>query len=71
MITVEEFERFALELPENQRATLAIHLLHSLSAPLQDHDEGLVEALRRDAEMDSLPSIGMTLAEFETAIQKR
>ena len=38
-----------MTLPDQQRAALASHLLESLPAVLQDDDDGLAEALRRDA----------------------
>ena len=34
---------------------------------LHDDDEGLAEALRRDAELDHDPSAGMTMDEFRKA----
>jgi hypothetical protein len=71
MPSVAEVEKFALELPEHQRAVLAVHLLHSLPAPLQDDDEGIAEAIRRDSEMDSDPSIGISLEDFTRKIQQR
>ena len=71
MPSVAELEKFALELPEDQRAVLAVHLLHSLPAPLLDDDEGIAEALRRDTELDSDPSIGLSLEEFSSKIQSR
>jgi len=49
--TVTELEKHALDLPENQRAVLATHLLGSLPSVLHDEDEGVAEALRRDAEL--------------------
>ena len=52
MATMTEVEQLALNLPEKQRAVLAAHLLGSLPAVLHDEDEGIAEALRRDAEFD-------------------
>ena len=49
--TVTELEKHALDLPENQRAVLATHLLGSLPSVLHDEDVGVAEALRRDAEL--------------------
>jgi hypothetical protein len=71
MPSVAELEKYALELPEHQRATLVVHLLHSLPAPLQDDDEGISEALRRDAEMDSDSELGISLEDFDRKIRNR
>jgi len=57
-----------MQLPEDQRAALAAHLLDSLPAVLHDDDSGLAEAMRRDAELDSDPSMGMTLEELRKSL---
>jgi len=67
MATLIEVEEQALQLPEDQRARLAAHLLESLPAILHDEDAGVSEAMRRDAELDEDPSAGMTLDEFRAA----
>lgn len=67
MVTLAELEQQAMQLPEDQRAVLAAHLLDSLPAILHDDDAGLAEAVRRDAELDNDPSAGMTLEEFRKA----
>lgn len=67
MATLTELAEQALSLPENQRATLAAHLLDSLPAILHDEDAGLAEAERRDAELIHDPSAGMTIDEFKAA----
>lgn len=67
MATLIEVEEQALRLPEDQRAVLAAHLLESLPAILHDVDGGVSEALRRDFELDSDPSSGVTLDEFKAA----
>lgn len=56
MATVIEIEKLALDLSEQERATLAANLLESLPGILSDEDEGVAEALRRDAEIDSDPN---------------
>ena len=71
MISPEEVEKLALELPEEQRAALAAHILDSLPPLLSEEDEGLAEALRRDAEMSSDPSIGILLRDFDQRIRRR
>jgi hypothetical protein len=69
--TISELERLALDLPETQRAVLAAHLLGSLPPILRDEDEGIAEALRRDAELDSNPGLGMPLEELDQRIKLR
>jgi Putative addiction module component len=67
--TRAEVEKLALDLPETERAVLASHLLGSLPSVLHDEDEGVAEALRRDAEFEANPSLGMTLAELGRRIE--
>ena len=57
-----------MTLPDQQRAKLALHLLESLPAILHEDDEGLAEAMRRDAELDADPSLGMTMEQFKKAV---
>ncbi len=71
MMKAKEVEKLALELPEEQRAALAAHILDSLPPLLTDEDEGLAEALRRDAEMNSNPTIGISLQDFDRRIRQR
>ena len=66
MATIAEIERLALNLPESQRAILAAHLLGSLPSVLHDEDEGIAEALRRDAEFEVNPQMGISLEELES-----
>ena len=56
MVSIAEVEKLALTLPDSERALLASHLLGSLPSILDDEDEGIAEALRRDAEMDANPA---------------
>lgn len=65
MATIVEVEKLALDLPENQRALLAAHLLGSLAPVLHDEDEGITEALLRDAEFDTNPALGMSLEQLD------
>jgi hypothetical protein len=58
-----------MQLPDADRAKLASHLLDSLPAILCDGDEGVAEALLRDAEMDRDPKAGMSLEEFRKAVK--
>ena len=71
MATITEVEKLALNLSENDRAVLAAHLLGSLPAVFHDTDEGIAEALRRDAELDANPSLGLSLAQVDQKIARR
>jgi hypothetical protein len=71
MVTIAEVEKLALGLPESQRAALATHLLGSLPPVLHDEDEGIAEALRRDAELETNPSLGMSLEQLDQQIGRR
>jgi putative addiction module component (TIGR02574 family) len=61
----------ALRLPEKQRANLASQLLRSLPPVAFDEDEGVAEALRRDAELDADPSQAMSLEDLDSYMQRR
>ncbi len=65
MATISEVEKLALDLPESDRAVLAAHLLESLPPVLRDEDEGVAEALRRDADLDKNPSLGISLEQLD------
>ena len=55
----------ALKLPDSSRARLAEQLIASLPSPFVDDDDDWVEeALRRDREMDENPDSVMTEEEF-------
>ena len=69
--TIIEVEKLALDLPENQRAVLAAHLLGSLPPVLHDEDDGVAEALRRDAELDKDLSSGTSLNQLDERIERR
>jgi hypothetical protein len=71
MSTVAEVEKLALDLSETQRAVLAAHLLESLPPVLQDEDDGIAEALLRDAEMDAHPEAGISLEQLDRQIAQR
>ena len=69
MQTLSEIEQEAMKLPDSDRAFLASRLLDSLPAVLSDDDDGLAEAIRRDAEMDRDPAATMTLEELRRAVK--
>jgi putative addiction module component (TIGR02574 family) len=71
MATIFEVEKLALSLPEEERAKLAANLLNSLPGVLSDEDEGVAEALRRDAAIDADPNQAITLAELDSQLQSR
>lgn len=69
MISPTDIEETALGLPENERAKLAEKLLGSLSPVLFDEDDGIAEAMRRDAEMECDPSQRISLEEFRASYE--
>ena len=71
MSTIVEVEKLALDLPERERAALAANLLDSLPGILSDEDEGVAEALRRDAEIEADSAKAISLAELDSQIQGR
>ena len=71
MNAITELEKLALDLTEKERATLAANLLNSLSDVLSDEDEGVAEALRRDAEIDADVTQSISLAELDLHIRAR
>lgn len=71
MATIIEVEKLALNLSEQERATLAANLLESLPGVLSDEDEGIAEALRRDAEIEADPTQAISLSQLDSQIQSR
>ena len=71
MSTIAEVERLALDLSESDRALLVAHLLRSLPPFLYDEDEGVAEALRRAADFESDPDIGISLEQLDEQIKSR
>ncbi|MCZ7640358.1 MAG: addiction module protein [Verrucomicrobia bacterium] len=69
MKTVGELEQQVLQLDESERARLAARLLDSLPAVVVDDDEGIAEAVRRDAELEQDTERGMTLEELRRLVQ--
>jgi hypothetical protein len=68
---IAELEKLALDLPERERGALAARLLESLSPALKDEDEGVGEALRRDAELDANWASGLSLEELGRQMGRR
>ena len=66
-----DIELEIMKLPDAARAVLAAHLLESLPAVLSEPDEGLAEALRRDADLSSNPGAAMSLDELREAVLKK
>ena len=71
MATITEVEKLALELPDRDKALLAVHLIRSLPPVLHDEDDGIAEALRRDADLDANPSSGMSLEQLDEQVERR
>jgi Putative addiction module component len=71
MASMMEIEKLALKLPEEQRAILAANLLESLPGVLWDEDEGIAEALRRDAALDQNPDEAISLELLDQQIKSR
>jgi len=71
MATIFEIEKLALRLSEQERAKLAADLLDSLPGVLSDEDEGVAEALRRDAEIEVNSGQTISLAQLDSQIQNR
>lgn len=69
MTRVEELKSQVSELNDQERATLASHLLHSLPATLHDDDEGLSEARRRDRDFaDADASCSLSWNELKKSV---
>jgi hypothetical protein len=59
MTRLQALRSEALSLTEVERAALAADLLQTLPGVLSDEDEGIAEALRRDADLAANPSAGI------------
>lgn len=70
MVSLEEVEQNAMQLSESERKALAANLISSIYPPvLEDADEGLAEAAKRDRELNDSPESGMSLEEFRAAFE--
>ena len=70
-MSVDQIVAEALRLPEKERAGLASRLLRSLPRVAFDEEEGVAEALRRDAELDADPTQAMALRDLDSHVQQR
>ena len=71
VMAIGEVEKLALDLTETDRAILATQLLKSLPAVLDEADEGMAEALRRDKDLDASPTLGISIEHLDRQIQQR
>ncbi len=69
MSVIAEAEKLVFSLSEKDRAELVGKILRSL--PLYAEDGGLVEARRRDREMDENPDSIITMEQLDGMISKR
>ncbi|GFE84538.1 hypothetical protein GCM10011487_65380 [Steroidobacter agaridevorans] len=70
-IALNELTSMLMNLPDKQRAQLVANLLASLPSVLTDQDEGISEALRRDAEIDDGSEQAISLDDLDAAINSR
>jgi putative addiction module component (TIGR02574 family) len=71
MSVVTEAEELALSLSDADRAKLAEKLIASLPSPLVEEDnDWIAEAMRRDKEMDENPESVLTKEEFFTSLKE-
>jgi len=70
-IAINELTSMAMTLPDEQRAQLVANLLASLPGVLTDQDEGIAEALRRDAEINDGSQQAISLDDLDAAINNR
>lgn len=71
MTRVQTLKIEAMALTDAERATLASELLYSLPATLSDEDDGVAEAHRRDAELSSNPSSGITWKDLKKELGRK
>ena len=70
MTRVQEIRQQATVLSASEKAELAADLLESLPPILDDDDEGVAEALRRDEEMDRDPSVAITWEQLRRGLER-
>lgn len=69
-IAMNELTSMVMKLPEKQRVKLIANLLASLPSVLTDEDDGVAEALHRDAELEDGTQRALSLEELDAAIGK-
>ena len=69
MATIDGRHKLALNLA--RRETGGGYSSYSLPAVLSDEDEGVEEAVQRDAELDADPAQSISLSELDSQIQGR
>lgn len=70
-IAMNELTSLVMKLPDKKRAQLVANLLASLPSVLMDQDDGVAEALRRDAELQDGTQQAISLKDLDTAIRNR
>lgn len=70
-IAMNELTTMVMKLPEKQRAQLVAKMLASLPSVLTDQDDGVAEALRRDAELQDGTQQALSLEDLDAAIRNR
>jgi len=68
MTRLQALRSEALSLTEVERAALAADLLQTLPGVLSEEDEGIAEALRRDADLEANPSAGIEWSELKKGL---
>ena len=68
MSKASEIYTQVLDLPEDQRASLACDILDSLPASLSDDDDGLAEARRRSKELDENPDMAVSWEDIKASL---
>jgi putative addiction module component (TIGR02574 family) len=68
---MNELTAMVMKLPEKQRAQLVAKMLASLPSVLTDQDDGVAEALRRDAELQDGTQQALSLEDLHAAIRNR
>ena len=68
MTQVQEIRQRASALSTSEKAELAADLLECLPPILDDDDEGVAEALRRDREMEKDPAASITWDQLRRGI---
>jgi hypothetical protein len=69
METLSSLQAQIMTLPDGARANLASFILQSLPPVyIDEDDDGLAEALRREAEMEADPSMCITFEELKRSV---